>query len=252
MPDLSQSFVASLARALNTAQVPCILWGHCLLSLHGVPSVIGSIDFVIPDDCLGAAARALAQCDGLVPCPDPPSCPATSKERHTQPPVFHAHLDGNLEVTAGLYFQSGTLWFLPPLDHSMLFPSSSLDLPPYFALASDRTIFPPWRPGRGAGVFKSAADAVIAPRSHILLEAYMRLYARDQGKRIGSFGIAMIAYMQLYVDADGFLDADLLPEPLRTSYRELQEGKKPIRQWMLELKDALGVAEEEPQSDEGY
>jgi hypothetical protein len=74
----------------------------------------------------------------------------------------------------------------------------------------------------------------------------MRLYARDQGKRIGSFGIAMIAYMQLYVDADGYLDADLLPEPLRTSYRELQEGTKPIRQWMLELKGALGVVEEGP------
>lgn len=80
----------------------------------------------------------------------------------------------------------------------------------------------------------------------------MRLYARDQGKRVGSFGMAMIAYMQLYVDADGFLDADLLPEPLRTSYQELQEGKKPIRQWMLELKDALGVGEEDFKSDNGY
>jgi len=72
----------------------------------------------------------------------------------------------------------------------------------------------------------------------------MRLFARDQGKRVGSFGMAMIAYMQLYVDADGYLDASFLPEPLRTSYRELQEGKKPIRQWTLELKDALGVAKE--------
>lgn len=214
--------------------------------------MLKSIDFVIPDDCLEAGVRALAQCNGLVPCPDPPSCPAISKERHTQPPVSHAHLDSDLEVTAGLYWQSDTFWFLPPLDHSLLFPNSSLDLPPCFALATDRTVFPPWRPGRGAGVFNSAAEAVIAPRPHILLEAYMRLYARDQGKRIGSFGIAMIAYMQLYVVADGYLDADLLPEPLRTSYRELQEGKKPIRRWMLELKDALGVVEEDPQGDDGY
>ncbi|KAH6627374.1 hypothetical protein F5144DRAFT_534940 [Chaetomium tenue] len=244
MPTLSQPFVASLARALNTAQVPCVLWGHCLLGLHGVPSIVGSIDFVISDDCLKAGAEALAQCKGLVPCPDPQSCPATSNERHSQPPVFHAHLDDGLEVTAGLYFQSDTLWFLPRLDDSILFPASSADLPPYFALASDQ-----FRPGRGAGVFKSATDAVVALRSHALLEAYMRLYARDQGKRVGSFGMAMIAYIQLYVDADGFLDADLLPEPFRKFYRELQEGKKPIRQWMLELKAALGVEEEDPESD---
>ncbi|KAK0702211.1 hypothetical protein B0H67DRAFT_459450, partial [Lasiosphaeris hirsuta] len=118
------------------------------------------------------------------------------------------------------------------------------DLPPYFALISDCAVFPPWRPGRGSGVFKSAVDAVMAPKAHVLLEAYMRLFARDQGKRVGSFGIAMIAYMYLHVDADGFLDANFLPEPLRMSYRELQEGKKPIRQWTWELKDALRVVED--------
>jgi hypothetical protein len=94
---------------------------------------------------------------------------------------------------------------------------------------------------RGLGGFKSAADAVVAPKAHVLLEAYMRIFVRNEGKRVGSFGIAMIANMQLYVDEDGFLDASLLPEPLRTSYRELNEGKKPVRQWMIELKDALGV-----------
>ncbi len=166
MPDLSQLFVASLARALNRAQVPCILWGHCLLGLHGVPSIIGasntpptkakriqqltvckSIDFVIPDNCSEAGARALSQCEGLVSCRDPVSCPDTSSNRHSQPPVFHAHLDDDPEITAGLYFQSDTLWFLPPLDRSLLSPSNELNLPPYFALASDRSVFPPWRPG---------------------------------------------------------------------------------------------------------
>jgi hypothetical protein len=62
----------------------------------------------------------------------------------------------------------------------------------------------------------------------------------------------MIAYMQLYVDEDGFLDADLLPEPLRTFYGELKQWKKPLRQWTLEFRAALGVPEEESESDDGY
>lgn len=79
----------------------------------------------------------------------------------------------------------------------------------------------------------------------------MRLQARDQGKRADSFGIATIAYTQLYVAADGFLDANLLPEPFNTFYRDLQEGKKPIRQWMLELKAALGLAVEDSDGGDG-
>ncbi|KAK0635119.1 hypothetical protein B0T17DRAFT_31282 [Bombardia bombarda] len=246
MPNLSQSLVASFARALNANKVPCVLWGHCLLGLHGVPSIVGSIDFVIPDDCLEAGAQALARCIGLVPCTAPQSCVATSQERHSQPPAYHAHVDGDAELTAGLYVQSETLWFLPPLDHLLLPPSCERDLPPYFALASDRAVFPPWRPGRGSGVLKSAADAVVAHKSHVLLEAYMRLFARDQGKRVGSIGISMIAYMHLYVDTDGFSDVNLLPEPFRTSYREFHEGKKPIRQWTWELKDALRLVGDGP------
>ena len=81
----------------------------------------------------------------------------------------------------------------------------------------------------------------------MLLEAYLRLYARDAGNRIGAFGMAMIAYMEEYVDDDGLLDASRLPEPLRTFYAELREGKKPVRQWKRELQEALGV----PRGDSG-
>ena len=41
MASLSESFVASIAHSLNLAQIPCVLWGHYLLILHGVPSVVG-------------------------------------------------------------------------------------------------------------------------------------------------------------------------------------------------------------------
>ncbi|KAK4033328.1 hypothetical protein C8A01DRAFT_19707, partial [Parachaetomium inaequale] len=115
-----------------------------------------------------------------------------------------------------------------------------------------QTVFPPWRPGRGGGLFKAETNAVMAPRSHILLEAYMRLCARDHGKHIGSFSVATISYMGLYVEEDGLLDASLLPEPLRTSYRELNEGKKTTLQWLLELKQALRMDEEDSDPDESF
>lgn len=45
MSIISDSFVASVALALNSAQVPCVLWGHYLLNVHGIPSIIAvSID----------------------------------------------------------------------------------------------------------------------------------------------------------------------------------------------------------------
>ena len=142
-----------------------------------------------------------------------------------------------------LYPQSETIWFLPPLDSSFLC-AKRLELSSHFVLASDQTILPPQRPGRGSGVFKSDQNQVIVPKSHILLEAFLRLYARDSGKQIGAFAMAMIGYVEEYIDDDGFLDTSLLPEPLKTSYNELREGKKPVRQWTKELKEGLGILEE--------
>jgi hypothetical protein len=36
-----EAVVASIAHALNAAQIPCVLWGQCLLQVHGVPTVVG-------------------------------------------------------------------------------------------------------------------------------------------------------------------------------------------------------------------
>ena len=40
MSDLSETFVACIAAALNSNEIPCVLWGHYLLNIHGVPSII--------------------------------------------------------------------------------------------------------------------------------------------------------------------------------------------------------------------
>ncbi len=206
-----------------------------------------SVDFVISDDRLRVGTKSLTHFKSLTPCPDQEVCPSSSQERHTTPPAFHIHIEDS-EVTVALYLQSETLWFLPPLDSSFSSPKR-LELPSQFILAADQTILPPWRPGRGSGVFKSGCDPVVVPKSHILLDAFLRLYARDSRKRIGAFAMAMIAYVEQYIDDDGLLDANQLPEPLKTSYEELRQGVKPVRQWRKELREALGIIEEDSEDD---
>ena len=153
-----------------------------------------------------------------------------------------------LQMTVGLYLQSETLWFLPPLKSSLL-PPEALQLqtptaiPQPFVLGTDDNVLPHWRPGRGAGAFsKTLKHPVIVPKSHILLEAFLRLFARDWQKPQGSFAISMVSYMEEYVDDEGLLDATLLPEPLQKFYSELRTVRKPLRQWALELSDALGYS----------
>jgi len=153
------------------------------------------------------------------------------------------HIVNAPDVTIGLYTQSDTLWFLPPLTKVLPCPPEKLEATSPFVIASDNTVLPSWRPGRGSGAFDAGKQChpVVVPRAVVLLEAFMRLYARDSGKQIGSFAMAMIDYMELYVDQDGFLDATLLPDPLRLFYQQLKSGEKPVRQWRKELKEALGV-----------
>jgi hypothetical protein len=176
-----------------------------------------------------------------VPCPNQNSCETISLDRPTPPPALHMHIKDIEDVTVGLYLQSDTIWFLPALESSLL-SARNVELPSPYVLASDQTVLPPWRPARGSGFFKSNRYPVIVLKSHMLLEAFMRLYVRDLNKRIGLFALAMVGYMMMYVEEDGFLDAQLLPEPLRTSYENLKKGRKPVRQWSKELVEALGTS----------
>jgi hypothetical protein len=95
----------------------------------------------------------------------------------------------------------------------------------------------------GFGILQVGQSPVIIPRSHVLLEAFMLLYVRDFEKRIGGFSMSMICYIGLYVDRDGFLEIEQLPEPLLALYRELRKGEKPVRQWTKELQEAVEVLE---------
>ncbi|KAJ9644882.1 hypothetical protein H2204_001344 [Knufia peltigerae] len=54
----------------------------------------------------------------------------------------------------------------------------------------------------------------------------------------------MVAYVEMYVDKDGLLDATLVPEPFKTFYDEFRHGNKPVLQWIRELRASLGGPED--------
>ena len=61
--------------------------------------------------------------------------------------------------------------------------------------------------------------------------------------------MAMIAYIEEYVDDDGLLDATQLPLPLETFYKDLRHGRKPVRQWTKDLKGALAISLEDSEDE---
>ncbi|KAG6106599.1 hypothetical protein E4U31_000747 [Claviceps sp. LM219 group G6] len=196
------------------------------------------IDFVVPDGLLSAATIALGQHKMLLPCTDGEDCPIVSPKRFTPAPDSHLHIEGT-EVPVGLFIQSVTLWFLPPLEVALITPDQG-QLPAPYALASDESILPTWRPERGAGVFKPGAHPVVIVRSHVLLEAFMRICARYSHTLAGSFSNSMVLYMSMYVDDDGYLDLKQLPEPLVSSYLAYTTTKISGRQWLAELRQMFG------------
>lgn len=193
---------------------------------------------MVPDELLLVATTALMPHEKLILCPDGKDCDVIEPNRPTPAPESHLHIEG-AEEPIGLYPQSVTLWFLPPLQAALTTPDKG-QLPPYYALASDESILPPSRLGRGSGFFKSTVHPVVIVPSHVLLEAFMRICARSVNTPPGGFSISMISYVGPYIDDDGFLDLKQLSEPLSSSYLGLRQGKMPVRQWVNELKTLLG------------
>ncbi|KAF2769767.1 hypothetical protein EJ03DRAFT_88113, partial [Teratosphaeria nubilosa] len=141
-----------------------------LLSVHGIPSIIGSVDFVVPDRQLQAASKVLRHLDQLRECRDS-ECIVGSNDRYTPPPFFHVHIGGS-NMTVGLYLQSETLWSPPEIDQTLLEPQA-LDTNPYYSLASDKATLHPRRSGRGDEYFASNDLPVVIPRAIVLLEAVL-------------------------------------------------------------------------------
>ncbi|KAL2019188.1 hypothetical protein VTK56DRAFT_9988 [Thermocarpiscus australiensis] len=251
----AEQIVDSVARVLNAAGIPCVLWAHFLWATHGVPTYIPQLDLVIPDASLAAASEAMTAgrfSPPLIACPDPTACLDGSRPDRKHPhTAFHMHIEGTTPTRTVacvcLYLQSETLWFLPPLSPRLASPRTC-QLPPYLALACDRTALPPDEIGMGRGAFLSDQTVVLVPKAHILTEALMRIMARDSGKKFGSWAGTHFAYISIYVHDRGILDVDLMPEPLANFYKEFRSGLVPYADIMVRLRRTLGV----PLREESY
>ncbi|CAH0023431.1 unnamed protein product [Clonostachys rhizophaga] len=235
---ISERFVTSLVKNINEAGIPCILWGNRLLRAHGVPTILGSIEFVVPEGLVSAAAAAIASRRPLITCPYCLTCPLATPTRTSPTPGRHFHIRDRKETVA-ILSQSQALWFLPTMNNNKLVAPSRADLPSYLILASDRSELPPQRPKRGSGCFKSAMIPVLAVPAHILVEAYMRLYARYAGGPSAAAFMTRIAWLRMYVEEDGYVIAKRLPQSLRPFYVELTNNA-PIREWTQRLQKELG------------
>ncbi|KAF1825474.1 uncharacterized protein K489DRAFT_429729 [Dissoconium aciculare CBS 342.82] len=214
------SLLTSISEALSAAHVPCVLWGHMMLGVHGVPTMIGSIDFVIADEDLESARQAFAL-PNLSICKEALKCFMLSGEDSIRLPALHMHVHTS-EYEVNVYLQSSTLWFLPSLTQSML-SALAPALPPYLLLASDRTSLPPYRPGRGCGYLPISEHPIMVPQAVVFLEAFTRMLALDFGARDVSQCIYTISYVSQYIDADGLLDLEEFPEPMRTFYVQFRQ-----------------------------
>ncbi|KAI2610613.1 uncharacterized protein GGS25DRAFT_518912 [Hypoxylon fragiforme] len=227
-----QDFVKSISQLLSDAGVPSVLWGDYLLTVYGVPSVIGGIDFIIPDEKLPAAVAALKR-SNLRRCPDPRLC-AVSREDTPQPaPSFHMHI-GTSELDVSIRARSKTLWFIPPVPENLYSDTRPQDS--RYIFASDDSILPPPRHGRGRGAFSKEGFPVVVPTAHTMLEAYMRLSIAHRDE-YGGFYISMMAYVAQYIDADGLLNDTKLPESCREFWHDFKLGQRRTREMMDELQN---------------
>ncbi|KAI0409833.1 hypothetical protein F4802DRAFT_542242 [Xylaria palmicola] len=227
---IDEPLVKSLSQLLTDCGANPVLWGDYLLTIYGVPSIVGGLEFIVSDEKLPAAVAALKR-TRLSPCQDPSVCPISGDADLRHIPAFHMHIGTSRPVVyVSLWRHSEILGFSPDVNvrkEGLVLEGHALGS---YVLASDTTCLPGPRAGRGHGALSTGGGQVIVPSAHTMLEAYIRLSAAYRHSH-GAFYMSMIIYVEEYIDADGFLDDTLLSEPGRTFWQGWKKAELSI--WEL-------------------
>ncbi|CAI7665982.1 unnamed protein product [Penicillium glandicola] len=131
---------ADVARILDEAQVPNILWGMMAMCLVGVwKEEEKDVEFLILDHLITDASNALIAA-GFTSCTDPDCREVQIKGNYRPVPAVHFHIESQYprHQVLRLYPKSGHLWWLPDFelgppaaDDPDLMLSNDLRLPPF-------------------------------------------------------------------------------------------------------------------------
>ncbi|KAJ9301024.1 hypothetical protein DTO217A2_7800 [Paecilomyces variotii] len=206
--------VAAISSRLDSVGVPNILWDNYLLTVYGVPTIVDSIAFVIPDKLLTVAYSALLN-TGFLPCALGTGC-IYSSMRYRPTPSSHLHITE--ERVVSLYQKSQTLLIFPDFD-KMLHDAGN----PYIMHASDPQL-PSASPGRGAGRFSSSLHPVRIPTAIKYCEAVIHLLCRDRGSAYEGYWVVLLTYIMEYVDGTSIFNEEALAQPYQRLYHAIKHG----------------------------
>jgi hypothetical protein len=255
-----EALLAPIAESLAGKGIPAVLWGNFLLTVHGVPSIVGArlllhsvgfllcaqsqtdsyqeADFIVNDSLLPTAIAVLMGSEELklTPCLEPEICHISKTDRPSPAPAFHAHrLDSDVHVA--IHAQSATLGtVLAPLmvnqDEDLL----SMGLIP----ASHPSLPQPDELGLGHGALSPKDDGSPSPvwvlPSHTYLEAIVRLIRDDENKYVTYF-LATVIYFMEYVAPRGFLDEGKLSQACLDFWKDINNEDTPSSDAIKHLRE---------------
>jgi len=226
LPPLDNRLVASAAATLDAVKIPHVLWGHYLLTVFGIPTIVEGIDFVIEDDFIDTAYDTL-QGAGFKTCKQE-GCINNRKLPYAPTPHTHLHITESQRL--GLFRKSDILWRLPDLANV---DGESI------MLASDPTQLPgPDILGRG-GRFQQDLPPVRVPTVPHFVQALLLLAKKDQRSHIG-YWMNWISYLTDYSTENGVFDVSRLTGDYKTYIDAFLEGNHQLRHQAFER---IGLAE---------